>query len=393
MTAGRPGGGRPETPSHASEWRVPVWLERGAAWGWRFLVIGAGILALVLLVSRLRVVLLPVLIALLLAALTAPLAAILVRLGVPRLLAAWFTLLLGMAIVAGVVWVAVVGVGDQLVNNTNWDAVRTEARTWLEDGPLGLSEVEVTDLEDRVAEGVVGGVTSVSVDRVRLVAELVGGTLLSIVLFFFFVKDGPQMWNWFLERVSPTRRAVIDRAGRSSFDALSGYIRGVAITGVVDAVFIGLGLWLIGVPLVVPLMILTFFGAFFPIVGATLAGALAALVALVVNGPTDALLVVGLTLAVQQLEGDLVMPLVMRRRVAMHPAAILLVLAVGGALAGIVGAFVAVPVAAMIVAASSALSASPRDDTDDTGDAAALETEPDRESPTRSPNDDSDDRS
>jgi predicted PurR-regulated permease PerM len=132
-------------------------------------------------------------------------------------------------------------------------------------------------------------------------------------------------------------------------------MRGVAFTGVIDAVAIGVALWIIGVPLVIPLAVLTFLGAFFPIVGATVAGAIATLVALVTNGPRDAILIALVTLAVQQLEGDLIMPLVMQRQVHLHPVVVLVALASGGALAGLVGAFVAVPVAAMITGATGAL--------------------------------------
>lgn len=365
MTSGaaEPSGERPR-------WAVPGWLTRATAWTWRLLVLTAGVIVLLWLLGRLRVVLLPVLVALLLAALTAPLSRWLIARGLPRLLAAWAVLLLTVACVAGVVWLSVVGVGDQLVNDTDWDQVRTEVRTWLRDGPLGLDTDEIDDLEDRASDTVLGGLTTVDSSRVRQATEVIGGTFLAMVLFFFFVKDGPSMWRWVLDRTNHRRRAAVDRGGSAAFAALTGYIRGVAITGLVDAVAIGLALWIIGVPLVIPLAILTFFGAFFPIVGATVVGGLATVVALVVNGTTDAILVAGVTLVIQQVEGDLVMPLVMRERVQLHPAVILVVLALGGAIAGIAGAFVAIPLAAMTVAAVGAAS---------TGEAAgptASETSP-----------------
>ncbi len=343
------------TPSRVSAWRVPAWLERATGWAWRLLVLAAGVVALVWLVGRLRLVLIPVLIGLLLAALATPLASWLSDHRVPRLVSAWMTLLLAAAVVAGIGWLGVVAVGDQLADGERWDQVQTEVRTWLSNGPLGLSSGEIDDLERRVRDTVVGGVSTVNVERVRIVAEIVGAIFLSAVLFFFFVKDGPKLWARTVDRFKPRRRDDIDVAGRAAFEALTGYMRGVAITGVIDAVAIGIALWIIGVPLVLPLAVLTFFGAFFPIVGATVAGALATLVALVLNGPGDALLVALVTLAVQQLEGDLVMPLVMRRQVNLHPVTILVALATGGAMAGITGAFVAVPVAAMIAGASTAL--------------------------------------
>ena len=340
-------------------WAVPAWLERGSSWTWRLLILGAGLAAVLWVLGRLRVVLVPVLVALLLAALAAPLTERMTRRGVPRIVAAWVMLALFASAMAGVAWLTVVGVGDQLVDDAQWDEVRTEIRTWLMDGPLGLSGDDVDSLEDRVTEGFRDGATSIDAGRVRLVTEIFGGVFLAIVLFFFFVKDGPPMWTWVVSRFRGDRKGAVDAAGREAFDALAGYMRGVAFTGLVDALAIGVALWLIGVPLVVPLAILTFFAAFFPIVGATLVGALATVVALVVNGPTDAVLVAGVTLAIQQLEGDLIMPIVMRRQVSLHPAVVLVALGVGGALAGVVGAFVAVPITAMVTAGGRSLRKGP----------------------------------
>lgn len=338
------------TDEERAPWVVPRWLEQSAAWAWRLLVVAAAVLAVVALFGRLRVVVLPVLVALLLATLGAPLVRALTDRGVPRLLASWIAVLLGLMLVGAVGYLVVEGVGTRLLQDTEWESVRGEVRAWLGDGPLDLSDSDIDRLEEDVRDWFVGGVGTIDVERVRVVAEVVGGTLLTIVLSFFFVKDGPQMWAWLVRRWHPDRRPAIDVAGRAAFDSLAGYVRGVAVTGLVDAVAIGLALWLIGVPLVVPLAVLTFFGAFFPIVGATVVGALGTVVALVANGPGDAVLVALATLAVQQLEGDLIMPVVMRRTVRLHPAVVLVALAAGGALAGIAGAFVAVPVVAAIAA-------------------------------------------
>ncbi len=331
-------------------WPVPTWLDRGAGWTWRLIVLGAGVIVLLMMLSRLRVVLVPVLVALLLAAFAAPFTERLTRGRLPRMAAAWITLLLLVAMLAGVGWFTAVGIGDELVDNAQWDDVRTEVRTWLRDGPLGLSTSDINDFETRSRSALTDGFTTIDAGRVRLVSEIIGGVFLTIVLLFFFVKDGPTMWRWLVDRVRPERQTSIDQAGRAAFAALSGYMRAVAITGLVDALAIGVALWLIGVPLVLPLAVLTFFAAFFPIVGATLAGLLATVVALVVNGPVDAALVAGVTLAIQQLEGDIIMPMVMRRQVNLHPAVVLVALGVGGAMGGIMGAFVAIPLTAMVTA-------------------------------------------
>ena len=346
MTAGM-------TPAEGSTpvWSVPVWLDRGAGWAWRMLVLGAGVVVLLLAISRLRVVLVPVLVALALASFAAPFTERLAA-RLPRLVAAWIMLLLLVALLVGVGWFTATRVGDELVNDAQWDQVRGEVEAWLQDGPLGLSAAEVDDLEDRVRSAVTDGVTDFDAGRVRLVVEIAGGIFLAIVLMFFFMKDGEIMWRWMTDRVRVDRRETVDDAGRAAVASLSGYVRGVAITGIVDAAAIGVALWLIGVPLVVPLAVLTFFAAFFPIVGATVAGALATVVALVVNGPVDAILVAAVTLVIQQLEGDVIMPVVMRRQVRLHPAVVLVALAAGGALGGIIGAFVAIPITAMVTAAA-----------------------------------------
>ena len=169
-----------------------------------------------------------------------------------------------------------------------------------------------------------------------------------MVLVFFFIRDGAQIWGWvvdlFPSRVRPDAHAV----GRRSWSALSGYVRGMALVALVDAVLIGLALAIIGVPLVVPLMALTFFGAFVPLVGAFVAGLVAALVALVSRGLVAALLVTGAIVVIQQLEGDLIYPQVVGRSVNLHPVAVLLAVAAGAVLGGIAGAVLAVPAAAVL---------------------------------------------
>lgn len=336
-------------------WDIPEWLQRGSAWTWRLLILAAGIYVAVRLSDLLRLVLVPILIAILFVAFITPTIARIERHGVPRIAATWITLFVAMAVIGGIGWFVTDATVHQLSTGTDWDEVRTEARDWLRDGPAGLTQQEIDNFEDRARDAVLGGVGSVGIDRVRLVSEIVGSTFLSLVLIFFFAKDGPLFWAWLTSRVRPVRRDAVDVAGRAAFVALQGYVRGVALTGMIDAVFIGWALWVIGVPLVLPLAALTFFAAFLPIVGATLVGALAALVALIVNGPGDALWVIGATFAVQQIEGNVVMPMVMRRQISLHPAIILISLAIGGALAGIVGAFAAVPVAAMLSAGGGAL--------------------------------------
>ncbi|MEQ8717211.1 MAG: AI-2E family transporter [Acidimicrobiales bacterium] len=332
---------------------IPAWLDRAAGWSWRILLIAALAGLAGWLFLRMRIVVLPVFVALLGTAVLYPPVAWLKRRGIPAAIAALLVSLLAVLATAGAVSVVSVALVDELGDNEQWNEVLDDVRDWLQTGPLDLDETQVDDLENRVRDGLSDGLIGNGVDRVRLVAELATGVFLAGILTFFFLKDGDRIWTWLVSRIAPNRAPHVDRAGQAAFTSLSRYMTAVAITGVIDAVAISLGLVLIGVPLVVPLAIITFFGAFFPIVGATTAGAIATIVALVANGPVDAVLVAGVALAVQQLEGDVLMPILMRRAVELHPVAVLVALGAGGALAGLLGAFVAVPLAAMGLAAMS----------------------------------------
>ena len=165
---------------------------------------------------------------------------------------------------------------------------------------------------------------------------------------FFFVKDGEQLARSTMQLFGRRRAAELPELGTLLWRTLTGYVRGTTINGLVNGAVIGVGLYLLGVPLSLPLAVLTFFGAYFPIVGSFVSGAVAALVALAANGPVSALAVVGLTVLIHNLEGYLIGPLVLGRSVELHPLAVLLVIAVGGVIAGIVGAFLAVPITALV---------------------------------------------
>jgi predicted PurR-regulated permease PerM len=226
--------------------------------------------------------------------------------------------------------------------------------SWLTTGPLDLDEEQIDRFVDTAAERLrenSSRITSGVVAGAVVIGEAITGLLLTLVLLFFFVKDGDKIGAWFLHLFAPERRELVRKMGARGWEALTGYVRGTATIAFVDAVLIGIGLLIIGVPLVVPLMVLTFLGAFFPLVGAVLAGAVAALVALVTSGPLDALLVVGVVTVIQQVEGDVLQPIVMGRSVKLHPLAVLMSLTAGAILGGIPGAFVAVPVTAVIASA------------------------------------------
>jgi putative heme transporter len=354
---------------------VPRFLDLGARWAWRFVVVCAAIAILVWATTRLTVVVIPIFVAFILAALLTPLVDLVAR-SMPRLAATWLVLL-GMVVTLGggaaLLARPISSATSEL--GTEFSAAIDDFEEWLRTGPLGLDQERIDSLFDSVGavgERVLSGLTEEPASTARLVVEFVGGIFLTIVLTFFFLKDGRSLWQWVLGLVRPVRREKLDVAGVAAFSSLQGWIRGVALTGLADGLLIGIALVILGVPAAIPLAVITMFAAFLPIIGATIAGALAALVALASNGLLTALIVVAVVLAVQQIEGDVLLPLVMRTQVALHPIVILVALGIGGALAGIVGALVAVPIAAAGSAALAAVNGGFQfDDRDDRADGAA----------------------
>jgi putative heme transporter len=338
---------------------VPRFLDEGARWAWRFLVVAAALAVLVWLTARLTVVIIPVVVALVLTALLAPVVELLAR-RLPRLLSTWIVLLTAIALLVGLGFALSSPIADAAGNiSDELETVVTDLEEWLQDGPLGLSADTVDSLSDSIADAADragSGLLDQPASTVRLVVEVVGGFFLMLVLLFFFLKDGPQLWSWLLDRVRPVRRPTVDASGRAAISSLQGWIRGVAITGVVDGTLIGAAMLILGVPAAVPIAVLTVGASFFPIIGATIAGALAVAIALTSEGLVTAVILGFVVLAVQQIEGDVILPVVMRRQVALHPIVILVSLAVGGALGGILGALVAVPLTASASAAIRAAS-------------------------------------
>ncbi|HVD14659.1 MAG TPA: AI-2E family transporter [Actinomycetota bacterium] len=326
-------------------------LARAAAVSWRVLVIvTAGALVLYLLI-QLRLVVLPVILALFLSTLLVPPANLLRRRGLPPSAATAAVVVGAVLLLAGVVLLLVTQVTPQL-STLGQQVTRgiEDVQRWLATGPLHVSEEELSGTFDRLRASFGGdgrGVARGLLTGATVAGEIAAGLILTLVLTFFFVKDGDRFSGFLLDVVGEQRREDARAIGRQAWETVSAYLRGVATVGLVDAVLIGIGLVIVGVPLVIPLAVLTFFGAFFPLVGAFLAGALAALVALVAKGPLAALIVIGITIGVQQLEGHVLAPVVLGRAVNLHPVAILLALTAGAVLAGIVGAFLAVPVMAV----------------------------------------------
>jgi predicted PurR-regulated permease PerM len=338
---------------------VPPVLRRLAAWSWRLLVVLATAGLVLYLLILLKVIVVPVIVALFLATLLVPLVRWLEARGwrhIWAVLAVFVgAVLLIVAIIAGLVPL----IGNEMETlRQRADEGIAEVQRYIASRPFGLSEADLTRYLEQARQRLTensSGLTRGAVQGATLVGEVITGLILCLFLTFFFVKDSERFTRWILDFAGRHRERHLREIGTRSATAVSGYLRGQATVGAVDGLFIGIGLAVLGVPLVVPLAFLTFVAAFLPLVGAFVAGALAALVALVTKGLTTALLVVGLTVLVQQLEGHLLAPLLLGRAVSLHPVVIILALAAGAILGGIIGAFLAVPIAAVVTAVGTYL--------------------------------------
>jgi predicted PurR-regulated permease PerM len=329
-------------------------LDRVAGVTWRLLIVLAGVAVAIWLLLKLRIVLLPLLIALMLSTVLEPVAAALRRRGAPPALAATAALLLAFALIAAALGVVVPSlVSDAGEVSRGVSTALDDIQAWLSTGPLGLDPAEVRRVRHDLASGggVEGVVRSGVNSGVPLVLQVFGQIVITVFFLFFVLKDGDRMWSWVLGRVRSDREGLVHVAGCRAMETLNGWVRATAITAAIDAVFIGLGFWIVGVPLVGAIAVLTFVCAFVPIVGSVFAGVIGVLVALAHGGVTMALLALGITLLVQQVEGNVLQPGIVGRRVRLHPVVTLAAVTVGGTLGGIPGAFVAVPITAVAYAA------------------------------------------
>jgi predicted PurR-regulated permease PerM len=364
-----------------SEELLPPGVRTAGAWAWRFILFVVAAYLFLRLVSMLSVVIIPVAVAILLAALFQPASAALVRRGVKRSLAAGMVLVGGLIVVFGGLGLIVRTFISQLdtLSARVTEGV-DEVQTWLSRGPLHLTDAQLSQYVDQARTAVTanqGAVTSGAISTAATLGEVVTGFFLVLFTLFFFLRDGAQIWS-FLCRLLPREAQVpTARAGHYSWHTLVSYVHATLLVAFVDAVGIGIGLAVLRVPLALPLAALVFLGAFIPVIGATLTGAVAVLVALVANGPVTAVTVLIIVIAVQQLEGHVLQPLIMGRAVALHPLAVILAIAGGIVVAGIVGGLIAVPLLAVLNTAIRYLVRHP-----------SGEPTPDREPPGTEPSDD-----
>src|SRR5882757_2432204 len=322
-------------------------VRRAAAWSWRLIVILAAAFVIWKLLERLGVVVVPIGLALILTSLLLPAVDALDRYGAARGGAVAFVLVLGLTILVGILAFVVnqfVDGAPLLVDQVTRSIEAT--RDWLINGPLHLSGDQLKRAGDSVIDALrnhQSQLTSGAVSTAGTIAEIVTGALLTLFTVIFFLLGGRSIWQFVTRAVPQTQRSRVREAGAAGFHSLAGYARATSLVALVDAVAIGSGLAIMGIPLALPLASLIFLGAFIPVVGALITGFLAVIVALLAKGLIYALITLGLIVAVMQLEAHVLQPLVMGRAVSIHPLAVVLGITAGGVLAGIIGALLAVP--------------------------------------------------
>ncbi|HEX7382171.1 MAG TPA: AI-2E family transporter [Nevskiaceae bacterium] len=350
----------PEVPDDPLNDAIPRGLRIGAAFVWRLLVIAAAIVALALLVRMLADIVVPFFIGIIVAALLVPLSTLLQRHGWPRWLAIVVALLVGLVVIVGLAFLVterVITALPQLEQRTA--ALGDSLKALLATHPFGLTADTINGYAANLAQWVRNNVSSVALHAAsagRHLVNLLEGAMIVIVVTLFFLIDGAGIWTW-VTRLFPRRaRARIDVAGRAGWNTLTHFSRIQIFVSAVDAIGIGVGAWLLGVPLALPIAVIVFFGALVPIIGSIVAGALAIAVALLFSGLSHAAIMLGIVLLVNQLESNVLHPMLTGSVVKVHPLGVILGVTAGASVAGIAGAFFAVPVIAtansMIVAAA-----------------------------------------
>ena len=348
--------GQPATrPDDAGRADVPGWLRTGAAWSWRLLLVGVVIYVLARITVVLYVVVVPFTGAVLLTALLQPLAARLRRAGFGRMSATWCTFLLAIVLIAGAA--AFVTARVQMEYPSLVIQVRhtfTQVQSVATGPPFHLHVANLQKVSSDIVQ-YLGKHQSLVEGTVvaggRIAVEILAGLVLMFFITFFLIKDGDRIWSWLTSGFREDRRQQVDRAGHAAWRAVVYYIRGTVAVAAIHATVMGITLSIMNAPLVAPLALLMFLAAFVPLVGALVAGALAILVVLAAKGWIAAVVVLCILLVMNQLESHLLQPQVVGKMVRLHPLAVILVLAVGGVLAGIFGAVIAVPLTAAVTRA------------------------------------------
>ncbi|MGV9455679.1 AI-2E family transporter [Streptomyces sp. NPDC003635] len=337
---------RPD-PALAVPWGVRVAAEAG----WRLLVLAGTVWVLMRVISAVQLVVLAFVAALLMTALLQPTVARLRRYGVPQGLATALAAILGFVVMGLIGWFVTWQVMENIDNLS--DQVQDgidELRDWLLNSPFHVTDKQINDIAENLRDAIGANtdeITSAGLEGVTVIVEALTGILLAAFSTLFLLYDGRRIWEWSLKLVPAAARPGVAGAGPAAWRTLTAYVRGTVIVALIDAIFIGIGIYFLDVPMAVPLAVFIFLFSFIPLVGAVASGALAVVVALVTQGVFTAVMTLVVVLAVQQIEGHILQPFILGRAVRVHPLAVVLSVAAGGLVAGIGGAVVAVPLVAV----------------------------------------------
>ncbi|MER8119241.1 AI-2E family transporter [Streptomyces sp. NPDC094031] len=337
---------RPD-PAQAVPWGVRVAAEAG----WRLLVLAGTVWVLMRVISAIQLVVFAFVIALLITALLQPTVARLTRRGVPRGLATALTAISGFVVIGLMGWFVTWQVMENIDTLSNQiQSGIDDLRNWLLRSPFHVTDKQINQIAKNLREAIGANadqITSAGLEGVQVIVEALTSILLVFFSTLFLLYDGRRIWNWFLKLVPSAAREGVAGAGPRAWRTLTAYVRGTVLVALIDATFIGIGIYFLDVPMAVPLAVFIFLFSFIPLVGAVASGALAVIVALVTQGVFTAVMTLVVVLAVQQIEGHVLQPFILGRAVRVHPLAVVLTVAAGGMVAGIGGAVVAVPLVAV----------------------------------------------
>jgi predicted PurR-regulated permease PerM len=362
-------------------------VRKAAAWAWRLLVMLAAVVAVLWVLKKLEIIVVPVLLAMMMSALLVPAVDWMDKRGLPRGAAVTLVLLGGFTILGGILAFVIVQFVYGLPDLTDQVTRSIDStRRWLIEGPLHLRGEQISNAGNAAIQALHNNqskLTSGALSTAATITELVTAAVLTLFTLIFFLYGGRNIWQYVTQIFPVGVRDRVREAGYAGYGSLIGYVRATFLVALTDAAGVGTGLAIMGIPLALPLASLVFLGAFIPLVGAVIAGFLAVVVALLAKGIVYALITLGLLVAVNQLETHLLQPLVMGRAVSIHPLAVVLAISTGGVLAGIVGALLAVPTVAFLNNAVQVLLAQDpsveaemlAEDTDDVG--AIVQAKPD----------------
>ena len=355
----------PRNTQPRSSDNTPQWLKTAAGYSWRILVVGTVVYVLAVISGMLQFVFVALFGSIVMTAVLRPMVDFLGRI-LPRWLALILSFVAAVAVVLGLLVFIGVSIASQAQElGQKFTEGITEIGSWLEKGPIPISGDEINDALRSAKDWILdnrGNILNQALNSAGAVAQTFVGLALAVFCAIFFIHSGKSMWTWFLMQLPRGMRNRWEIGGEAAWDTFAGYTRGIFIISATNGFFAAIALWILQVPLALPLGLLVFIGTFIPLIGSPIAMAVATVVALAARGPIIALVSMGLIILIGQLEGNVLQPLVMGKQVSLHPVVVAVVVAAGTVLAGVVGAIISVPIVAVIWAVYSRLRT--RDDFD-----------------------------